>query len=40
VLGRVYAHLLSLDNFQRLLGRRVAATESAIAEKPHGNKLN
>ena len=40
VLGRVYAHLLSLDNFQRLLGRRAAATESAIAEKPHGKKLN
>ena len=40
VWGRVYAHLMSLDNFQRLLGRRAAATESAIAEKPHATKLN
>ncbi len=40
VLGRVYAHLLSLDNFQRLLGRRAAVTKSAAAEKPSGKKLN
>jgi hypothetical protein len=38
VLGRIYAHLLSLDNFQRLLGRRAAAIQRAGAEQP--SKLN
>ncbi len=40
VLGRIYTHLLSLDNFQRLLGRRAQTTKSATAEKPSGKKLN
>ena len=40
VLGRIYTHLLSLDNFQRLLGRRAEVTESAAAEKPTGKNLN
>ena len=40
VLGRVYAHLMSLDNFQRLLGRRAAATQSVATEKPDPQKLN
>ncbi len=40
VLGRVYVHLLSLDNFQRLLGRRAAVTESAAAQKPDTKQLN
>ena len=40
VLGRVYTHLLSLENFQRLLARRAEATKSTAAEKPGGKKLN
>ena len=40
VLGRIYTHLLSLDNFQRLLGRRAEVTKPAAAEKPTGKKLN
>lgn len=40
VLGRVYAHLLSLDNFQRLLGRRAATPKPAVSGKPGGKKLN
>ena len=40
VISRVYAHLLSLDNFQRLLGRRAAMTKSIAPEKPSGRKLN
>ncbi len=40
VLGRIYTHLLSLENFQRLLGRRTEAAPSAAAEKPGGKKLN
>jgi hypothetical protein len=40
VLGRIYVHLLSLDNFQRLLGRRMAATQTAAAQKPEQKKLN
>ena len=40
VLGRIYTHLLSLENFQRLLGRRPTATKPAAAEKPGGKKLN
>jgi hypothetical protein len=40
VLGRIYTHLLSLENFQRLLGRRPIATKPAAAEKPAGKKLN
>ena len=39
MLGRIYAHLLSLENFQRLLGRAVA-TKSPAAEKPGAKKLN
>ena len=37
VLGRVYAHLLSLENFQRLLSRRAVSAKPA-AEKPAGKK--
>ena len=40
VLGRIYTHLLSLDNFQRLLGRRAESARPAAAEKPSGKKLN
>jgi len=40
VLGRIYVHLLSLDNFQRLLGRRAAVTQTAAAQKPEQKKLN
>ena len=40
VLGRIYTHLLSLDNFQRLLGRRSAAVKAVAAEKPAAKKLN
>jgi len=40
VLGRIYAHLLSLENFQRLLGRRTEVAKSAAVEKPGGKKLN
>ena len=40
VLGRIYAHLLSLENFQRLLGRRAESSKPAAAEKPSGKKLN
>jgi hypothetical protein len=39
-LGRIYTHLLSLDNFQRLLARRAAAAKPAAAEKPAGKKPN
>jgi hypothetical protein len=38
VLGRIYAHLLSLENFQRLLGRRAETPKPAAAEKPGGKK--
>ena len=38
VLGRIYTHLLSLDNFQRLLARRPDAGKPASAEKPGGKK--
>lgn len=38
VLGRVYTHLLSLDNFQRLLGRRADTAKVATAEKPSVKK--
>jgi hypothetical protein len=38
ILARIFAHLLSLENFQRLLGRRAALTELAFAEQPA--KLN
>ncbi len=31
ILGRVYAHLMSLENFQRLLARRGAAPAAAAA---------
>jgi hypothetical protein len=31
ILGRVYAHLLSLENFQRLLGRRPGAAAAPAA---------
>ena len=40
VLGRIYAHLLSLDNFQRLLGRRAGTSKPGATEKPGGKKLN
>ena len=40
VLGRVYAHLLSLDNFQRLLGRRPAYDQNPAAGIPDKTKLN
>jgi hypothetical protein len=40
VLGRVYAHLLSHENFQRLLGRRAEVTKLAAAENPSRKKLN
>ena len=42
VLGRIYTHLLSLENFQRLLARRPAPAKAAAAaaEKPGGKKLN
>ena len=38
VLGRIYTHLLSLDNFQRLLARRPDPDKPASAEKPGGKK--
>ena len=38
VLGRIYAHLMSLENFQRLLGRRGDTAKPAAAEKPAGKK--
>ncbi|MEO7725938.1 MAG: SapC family protein [Burkholderiales bacterium] len=34
VLGRAYAHLMSLDNFRRLLDRRAAVANRAEAGKP------
>ncbi len=34
VLGRVYAHLISLDNFQRLLARSAALANRAAAKQP------
>ena len=40
VLGRIYTHLLSLENFQRLLARRPGATKATAAEKAGGKKLN
>lgn len=40
VLGRIYAHLLSLENFQRLLGRRAETAKPVTAGKPAGKKLN
>ena len=40
ILGRIYTHLLSLENFQRLLTRRAAAAKPAAAEKTSGKKLN
>jgi hypothetical protein len=42
VLGRIYTHLLSLDNFQRLLARRAEAgkAEKLAADKPAAKKLN
>ena len=38
VLGRIYAHLISLENFQRLLARRASGTKPAAPEKPGGKK--
>lgn len=40
VLGRIYTHLLSLENFQRLLGRRAAAEGAPAPAKPSKSKLN
>lgn len=40
VLARIYTHLLSLDNFQRLLGRHAEPAKTVAAEKPSGKKLN
>ena len=34
VLGRVYAHLISLDNFQRLLAHSAALANRAAAKQP------
>ncbi|NBR27080.1 MAG: hypothetical protein EBT83_01530 [Betaproteobacteria bacterium] len=39
VLGRVYAHLISLDNFQRLLARNTALANRAAA-KPSAKKAD
>ncbi len=38
VLGRVYAHLISLDNFRRLLDRRAALGARAAETKPAAKK--
>ena len=38
VLGRIYAHLMSLDNFRRLLDRRAALANRASQSKPGGKK--
>lgn len=37
VLGRIYAHLISLDNFQRLLARSVALANRAAARSATKN---
>jgi hypothetical protein len=34
VLGRIYAHLISLDNFRRLLDRR-----AALISRPQGRGI-
>lgn len=39
VLGRVYTHLVSLDNFQRLLARRAAVAPAAATGKAGATKL-
>lgn len=38
VLGRVYTHLLSLENFQHLLARRAGLAKNAVVENPGGNQ--
>jgi hypothetical protein len=38
VLGRVYAHLMSLDNFRRLLDRRAALSAHAGDSKLNSKK--
>jgi len=38
VLGRVYAHLMSLDNFRRLLDRRAAVAARTAAGKAGSKK--
>ena len=40
ILGRVYAHLISLDNFRRLLDRRAALARRAAGGRPEGAPLN
>ena len=40
VLGRVYAHLMSLDNFQRLLGRRPGFEQNPAAGILDKKKFN
>jgi hypothetical protein len=41
MLSRIYAHLLSLDNFQRLLDRRTARrAEDGQGRKVDPKKLN
>ena len=37
-LGCLYAHLFSLANFERLLGRRAALAQTVAAEKPPAKK--
>ena len=39
VLGRIYAHLISLDNFRRLLDRRAALANRAQQAKSGAKKL-
>ena len=39
VLGRIYAHLISLDNFRRLLDRRAARANRAQQAKSGAKKL-
>ena len=38
VLGRIYAHLISLDNFRRLLDRRAALASRTPAGKSGSKK--
>jgi hypothetical protein len=40
ILARVFAHLMSLDNFRRLLDRRAAYAKKSGGDKPDKSKLN
>jgi hypothetical protein len=40
ILARVYAHLMSLDNFRQLLDRRAAFSKRGAGEKPDKSRLN